>query len=270
MRIACKWIRSASFWSGFRSQVVRHEDGRFRCLWVALGRLQVILVTALMLLFAGQLASAQGAVEHDVAVVSMGNITTASLGEENRTSNPSVIWQGNAGAAGVGVYSENWRHNNGLILGGSFTKTDSKLFDETRQVLFDYWSLDRYTLDAIYEHRFRAAKTFEPYLGLGGFLAVLWGGVAPAHSNVNHTGLDAWGGLVAPAGMSMRVSPRVALRAGLLVDVGKASTYGDIHYTASQNLMFEPQFGVVCRLGKLPVERIKFPRAVPGGQVGAK
>ncbi len=117
-------------------------------------------------------------------------------------------------------------------------------------VVDDTWKLQRYKSDFLYEHRFFAGRMFEPHAGIGGFLMILWGGKAPAHTGVNASGWDSLAGLAIPAGLITRLNSRVSLRTGLLVDVGKASTYGDTTYRSSRNLMFEPRIGISFRVGK--------------------
>jgi hypothetical protein len=188
--------------------------------------------------------------EHDIALLAMGNITSASLGEFN---NAAVIRQSNRNSAGVGAGYEIWKRGNGFVAEYSFTPTDSKLFNLTpafKDTKAGQWPLDRNKVDFMYEHRFRARHTFQPYLGGGAFIVLLWGGNAPAHSNVNATGFDAWGGEVTTAGITTHLTSELSLKTGLLVDIGKASTYGDTTYQASQNLMFEPQLGLVWRIGR--------------------
>jgi hypothetical protein len=204
------------------------------------------IFAAALFTFMPMVATAQSTIEHDISVYAIGNFTTPSLGVES--NDRSVIWQSNKAVMGAAGYFESWKHNNGLILGGSYTKTDS-------QINTDRWTLQRYKADAVYEHRFRSGKTFQPYLGVGGFLIILWGGYAPAHSNVNASGWDCLGGVIAPVGITTRLSSRVSLKMGLFVDIGKASSYGDPNYTPSQNLMYEPQIGLSFKLGnnKKPV-----------------
>jgi hypothetical protein len=186
-------------------------------------------------------ATSQSTTEHDISAYAIGNYTTPSLGVFYGNT---VVWQSNRAVMGAAVYFESWKHNNGLILGGSYTKPDS-------QVSSVSWTLRRYELDALYERRFRGGKTFQPYLGLGGFFIILWGGYAPpdGKNNVIASGLDSLGGMIAAAGIAARLSSRVSLKTGLFVDIGKASTYGDPTYESSQNLMYEPQIGLSFRLG---------------------
>lgn len=188
--------------------------------------------------------------EQDIALMAMGNYTTPSLGE---FSNVTVIRQSNRTSAGGSVGYELWRRGNGFVTDYSFTPTDSKLFGLAPGFKFSkegQWNLQRHKVDLMYEHRFRAKCKFQPYLGVGGFVIVLWGGYAPHGWPVPASGWDGWGGEVTTAGITTHLSPRLALKTGLLVDIGKASTYGDTTYQASQNLMFEPQIGLVWKLTK--------------------
>lgn len=213
------------------------------------GWLSIPKIIALVLVASSVMCSAQNArvpIEHDISVVGMGNITTPSLGV---FSNYGVIWQGNQSSAGIGAYSENWKRNNGLVAGGSYTRTNSTLYN-LQMHPEGSWALDRYKLDVVYEHRFRVTKVLQPYLGLGTYGVILWGGPAPAHSGVNHSGLDGWAGLIVPGGVNFVLSRRMYLKAGLFVDIGKASTYGDTTYTSSQTIMYEPQLGLIFKLGK--------------------
>jgi hypothetical protein len=204
--------------------------------------------TLAFLLLSCSLASAQ--VQQSITIFATGNYTTPSLGEFN---NSAVIEQSNRTSAGAGAAYELRRHGNGIVADYSFTPTGSDLaalnpaFKSTK---IGHWPLDRNKLDAMYEHRFRAKSSVHPYLGLGGFLVILWGGNAPAHSNVNATGWDAWGGEVTTGGFIFDLSPRFSFRTGALLDVGRATTYGDTTYRASQNLMIEPQVGITWMLTK--------------------
>lgn len=206
---------------------------------------QLFRMLALLITFMPSVA-AQTKTERDLSIYAIGNYTSPSLGESN---NNDEIWQSNKAVVGAAAYFENWRRNNGLILGGSYTNTNSQLMDLGFTV-FDTWTLQRYKADALYEHRFRSGRAFQPYLGLGGFLIILWGGDAPAHSNVNASGWDALAGLIVPVGLTTRLNSRVSLKTGLFVDIGRASTYGDPTYKSSHNLMYEPQIGLSFRLGK--------------------
>lgn len=185
-------------------------------------------------------------VEHSVSIYAIGNYTSVSRGEF--TSGRSIL-QTDKAAVGTAGYFASWRGSNGLIAGGSYTNTESRLMNLSG-VLIDFWKLQRYKADLFYEHRFFMGRRFQPHLGFGGFLIVLWGGDAPAHSNVNRTGWDSLRGLVVPAGVTTRVNERVSLKTGVLVDFGRASTYSDQTYKSSRNLMYEPQIGVSFRVGR--------------------
>jgi hypothetical protein len=197
-------------------------------------------------LFISLLAAAQSKTEHDMSVYVISNYTTASMGV---FTDHTVIRQSNGASIGGAGYFEVWKHNNGFIIGGSFTPTDSFLFYSNPNFI-DKWGLRRYKTDALYERRFHTTKKFQPYLGLGGFIIILWGGYAPAHGNTNTSGLDHLEGLIVPVGITTRLNSRVSFKSGLFVDIGKASTYGDTTYKSSLNVMFEPQVGLSFRLGK--------------------
>lgn len=219
-----------------------------------------ILIVFLTIIFLASTANAQK-VEHDITVVGMGNITPKSIGEFTYTCDNdgdveaveyichSVIWQTNKTTAGIGGYFESWKNNNGLVFGGSFTKTTSILKNLNFRTE-DVWGLDRYKFDVMYEHRFGTHR-IQPYTGVGAYGVVLWGGPAPAHTNVNHSGFDGLVGLVTPFGINTTLNPRVSFKTGLLVDFGKASTYGDQTYQSSRNVMYEPQAGFTFKLGKV-------------------
>jgi len=200
-------------------------------------------ITLLLLIACGLACQAQQ-IQQILVFMAMGNVTTPSLGEFN---SDGVIRQSNRNSAGAAAAWELWKRGNGFVVEYSFTPTDAKLFaldPAFKDTKVGQWPLDRNKFDFLYEHRFRGKERVHPYLGLGGFVVVLWGGSAPAHSNVNASGLDAWGGEVTTTGITTQLTSRLALRTGLLVDIGKACTYGDVTYKASQNLMFEPQLGL--------------------------
>jgi hypothetical protein len=197
----------------------------------AMKRLLIVLTG---LLFMAPPCRAQS--QYDLSTLATANFTTSSLGEFN---DEGVIRQSSRNSAGAAAGFEYWNRGNGFLAEGSYTPTGGRLQALDNSILIT-WPIQRYKLDAIYEHRFRWSKVFDPYLGIGGSQVVLWGGKV--------TGWDTWGVLVAAGGAKLRVNPRISLKAGLLVDVGKASTYGDKTYQASQNLMFEPQVGVVWTL----------------------
>ena len=184
--------------------------------------------------------------EHFVSIYATGNYTTTSQG--TFVDGRSVL-QSDKAVLGAAEYFESWRRDNGLVVGGSYTRTESELM-ALNHVTTDRWDLQRYKFDALYERRFFTSRSLQPHLGVGGFLAVLWGGSAPAHSGVNASGWDSLVGVVIPAGVSARLNSRLSLTAGLLVDVGKASTYGDTRYRSSRNLMYEPQIGLSFRTGR--------------------
>lgn len=184
--------------------------------------------------------------EHTVSLYAIGSYTSVSPG---RFNSGNEILQSNKAVMGSAAYFESWKRGNGLIVGGSYTKTEAQLIDLHR-VIFDTWKLQRYKTDAVYEHRFFSGRMFQPHVGLGGFLMVLWGGNAPAHTGVNRSGWDSLTGLVVPVGLTTRLNSRVSLKTGLFVDIGKASTYGDQTYTASRNFMYEPQIGLSFRTGR--------------------
>jgi hypothetical protein len=203
------------------------------------------VLAALLFVVVPIVAAAQSATEHAISLYAIGNYTTPSTGKSNDNA---VFLQSNKFVMGAAGYFESWKRNNGLVLGGSYTKPDSLLNTDT-------WTLQRYKLDALYERRFRSGRTIQPYLGLGGFLIILWGGYAPAHSGANASGLDSLGGVIVPCGLTTRLSSRAALKIGLFIDFGKASTYGDGNYKSTLNRMYEPQIGLSFKLGnnKIPV-----------------
>jgi hypothetical protein len=205
------------------------------------GTMKRLLIVLTGLLLMAPLCAAQS--EHDLSTLATGNFTTSSLGEFN---NETVIRQSSRNSAGVAAGYEYWRHGNGYIVEFSYTPTDSRLWALDNSMLLQ-WPIQRYKIDYLYNRRFRLTKDFNPYLGIGGSQVVLWGGSAPGNHGA-YSGWDTWGVLVAAGGAKLRVSPRISFKIGLLVDVGKASTYGDRTYQASQNLMFEPQVGVVWTL----------------------
>jgi hypothetical protein len=184
--------------------------------------------------------------EHTVSVYAIGSYTSVSPGKFN---NGSSILQSNKAVLGAAAYLATWKRSNGLIVGESYTNTQAELMNLHR-VIDDTWKLQRFKTDLVYEHRFFTGRTFEPHLGVGGFLMILWGGNAPAHSGVNASGWDSLTGLIVPLGMTTRLNSRVSLKTGLFVDIGKASTYGDTTYRASRNIMYEPQIGLSFRVGK--------------------
>ncbi len=104
-------------------------------------------------------------------------------------------------------------------------------------------------MDFLCERRFRWTKAIHLYVGAGAFIVVFWGGDAPAHTGVNASGFDALRGETATGGITTRLTPRLSLKSGLMVDFGKASTYSDQTYRSSRNFMFEPQIGLTWRLG---------------------
>jgi hypothetical protein len=183
--------------------------------------------------------------EKDVAVLGVGNVATQSSGKFDCGM---TARQGNKASAGAASYLEMWRANNGIVVGGSYTRTDSELRLPSGPVRFDSWILQRYKLDALFEHRFLRGRRVNPYVGAGGFMTVLWGGNAPAHSGVNCSGWDVLGGWSVPAGATIHLSRQLQLRTGVLVGAGKASTYGDQTYTSSRTFMFEPELGLVFGL----------------------
>lgn len=205
------------------------------------------IVAVLFFAFMSIVAAAQSKTEHNISIYAIGNFTTPSLGESN---NNNVIWQSNKAALGVAAYFESWKQNNGLILGGSYTNTSSELMSLSRAIL-DTWALQRYKIDAVYEHRFSRGKTFQPYSGVGGYLIVLWGGDAPPNSGANASGWDSLVGMIIPVGVTTRLNSKVSLKTGLFVDIGRATTYGDPTYTSSHNLMYEPQIGLSFRVGRV-------------------
>ncbi len=189
-------------------------------------------------------AACSAQTEHVVSILGTGNMTTPSCGE---FTDHTVIRQTNRGAAGIATTYEVWRRANGLAVNVSYTPSDSSLWSLAGKRL-DTWHLDRYKMDILYERRFRGIKAFYPYAGAGAFVAVTWGGDAPAHSGVNATGFDAFPGAVIPLGVNTRITSRLSFKSGLMVDLGKASTYGDQTYRSSRNYMFEPQIGLTWRL----------------------
>lgn len=201
-----------------------------------------------LILFAllGMTLPCLGQKQRDLTIYGVGNYTAPSLGV---STSHLTIWQTDTFGVGGGAQFEAWKYGNGLVVGADFTQSHSRLLD-LNQNLLTTWKLQRYKADLLYEHRFHFAAT-QPYLGIGGFMTVLWGGNAPAHSNVNASGFDVLGGIAVPAGIYERLSPRLSLKVGAVVDFGKASTYGDTAYTASQNLSIEPRAGIEIRLGKV-------------------
>lgn len=194
------------------------------------------------------LGLAQSWAERDITAYGIADYTSRSLGfDTNQTSD----WQTEKFGFGGGGDWEVWRHNNGLVLGGSFTRSAAELYARPDNLLMCTWKLQRYKANALYEHRFSSTRAFSPYVGIGGFMIVLWGGNAPAHSGANASGWDVLGGIVVPLGAAVPISPRVSIKTGALVDFGKASTYGDPTYTASRDLRVEPQVGLVFMLGRV-------------------
>lgn len=181
--------------------------------------------------------------EYDLSTLASANFTTSSLGEFN---NMTVIRQSSRNSVGVAGGFEYWKRGNGFIGEFSWTPTSGARLYSLSKTLLVEWPIQRYKIDYLYNHRFLAKKTFQPYLGVGGSQVVLWGGSC----GQNCSGWDSWGVLVVSGGAKIRMTPRTSLKGGLLIDVGKASTYGDKSYQSSQNLMFEPQLGVVWTLKK--------------------
>lgn len=194
------------------------------------------------------LGLAQSWAERDIMAYGIADYTSRSLGfDTNQTSD----WQTEKFGFGGGGDWEVWKHNNGLVVGGSFTRSAAELYARPGNNLQYTWNLYRYKANALYEHRFSSTKAFSPYAGIGGFMIVLWGGNAPAHSGANASGWDVLGGVATSFGIVSRLSSRLSLKTGTLVDSGKASTYGDPTYTASRDLRVEPQVGLVFRFGRV-------------------
>ena len=185
-------------------------------------------------------------VEHTISVYTIGSFTSISSGKFNDSRS---ILQSNKAVLGAAAYFASWKGSNGLVVGESYTNSEAQLMN-LDHAISDTWKLQRFKTDVVYEHRFFAGRRFQPQLGVGGFLMILWGGDAPAHSGVNASGWDSLTGVIAPVGMTTRLNSRVSLKTGLFVDLGKASTYGDTTYKASRNIMYEPQIGLSFRVGK--------------------
>ena len=192
------------------------------------------------------LTVATKAIAQNVDIIALGSgvITTPSLGV---FTNGTTIRQWNEGSAGPAVGVDLWKRNNGLSITSSYSKTNSELLSTSGKLL-DTWPLDRYEESVILQHRYFPSRRISPYMGMGAFGIILWGGPAPAHSNVNATGFDGWVGFQATGGMNIKLAGPIFLRTALRADFGNASTYGDVTYRSSQNLMLEPQAGLVWRV----------------------
>lgn len=212
-------------------------------------RAAFFVVTLAVLLAGGQcfaqIGSAQFGGRRDVVVFGMGNFTKSSTGFS--TPGP-VIRQSSRASAGGGMEYEQWWGSNGLSLTYDHTPTDSKLATLSGRPLV-IWPISREEFDVLALHRFCRGRRVSPYVGGGIATTALYGGAA--------SGADGQRAAAVAEGMSVRLSPRLWLRAGLLLDMLRASTYSDQTYTASRTVMAEPQFGLAWGFGSSPGARAR-------------
>ena len=182
--------------------------------------------------------------KNDLMVVGVGNFTRPSTG----AATWGTVTQSSKDSSGAGVGYERWFGNNGVIVLGSYTPTDSKLTAFSGKGQPNIWPIKRYEWSVLYERRFRSGSRISPYVGIGPMGTLLTGGTTHKQNPADWgSGYDYQFGEAQTAGVDYRLTKRFSLRGGVMVDVLKASTFSDRTYTSSLTLMAEPQVGLVWK-----------------------